>query len=292
MRTARGQPVCCPRTAYALERGIAKREPAESAWMPTPLEVRLAPNFRDQAGRVGAPWYVPGAVTGWRVTSGAITASAVVGLALAGCGGAATQVSSEPSGNFAVDVSTAAFPARQTLAQHSHMVITVRNAGTKPIPDIAVTITDSGDGSGAQPFGEDLHMPGLADASRAVWIVDQAPCPAHATDITHSGECTPLGPGGVPQTGGPGGAVTAYSNTWAMGKLASGHSATFKWGVTAAQPGVHVIHYRVAAGLNGKAKAVHAGGQPLYGTFVVSIASKPQQSYVNDAGQVVTQPSP
>jgi hypothetical protein len=221
-----------------------------------------------------------------------MTAGAVVGLALAGCGSGSNQAASEPAGSFRVDISTAAFPAKQTLAQHSEMVITVRNAGTKPIPDIAVTITDARAGSAAQAFGEDLSTPGLANPSRAVWIVDQAPCPATATDITRTGECAPLGPGGVRQTGGPGGAVTAYSNTWAMGELKSGHSATFKWGVTAVQPGVHVVHYRIAAGLNGKAKAVSAGGQPLEGTFVVDIASKPQQSYVDDAGQVVSRPTP
>jgi hypothetical protein len=33
---------------------------------------------------------------------------------------------------------------------------------------------------------------------------------------------------------------------------------------------------------------VYAGGQPLYGTFVVDISSRPRESYVNDAGQVVT----
>jgi hypothetical protein len=219
-----------------------------------------------------------------------MTAAALVGLALAGCGGGSNQAANEPSGSFPVDVSTATFPLRQTLAQHSDMVITVRNAGTKPIPDIAVTITDANEGTAALPFAQDTRTPGVADPSRAVWIVDQAPCPASAADITRQGECAPLGPGGVRETGGPGGAVTAYANTWAMGHLQPGHSATFKWGVTAMQSGVHVVHYEVAAGLNGKAKAVSAGGQPLHGTFVVNVSSKPEKSYVNDAGQIVTVP--
>jgi hypothetical protein len=223
------------------------------------------------------------------MASASITASAIVGLVLAGCGGSSTQSSSEPSGNFQVDVATAAFPTAQRLAQHADMVITIRNPGTKTIPDIAVTITDANEGTSAQPFSEDLQTPGLAHQSRAVWVVDQAPCPASASDITSDGECAPTD-GGVVQTGGPGGAVTAYSNTWAMGALKAGHSATFKWGVTAVQPGVHVIHYQVAAGLSGKAKAVSAGGRPLYGTFVVNVATKPSQAYVNDAGQVVNQP--
>jgi hypothetical protein len=228
-------------------------------------------------------------VSGWRVTSAAITAGAVAGLTFAGCGGGSSQTSSGPSGGFKVDVAAASFPATQHLAQHADMVIVIRNPGTKAIPNIAVTITDAGDGTGAQAFGEVLHVPGLAYRSRPVWILDQAPCPANASDITSTGECAPT-VGGVAQTGGPGGAVTAYSNTWAMGRLRAGHSATFRWGVTAARPGVHVIHYQVAAGLSGKARAVYAGGQPLTGTFVVKIVSTPQQAYVNDAGKIVVVP--
>ena len=241
------------------------------------------------AWRRQGPWYVPAVLSWVRVRSAAISAGTVAGLVLAGCGGGSNQASSEPNGNYGVEVATAAFPVKQRLAQHSDMVIVIHNPGPKTIPDIAVTITDANEDTSAQAFSEDLHTSGLAHASRPVWIIDQAPCPATASDITSTGECAPLD-GGVAQTGGPGGAVTAYSNTWAMGALKSGQSATFKWGVTAVQPGVHVIHYRIAAGLNGKAKAVSAGGQPLYGTFVVNIATKPEQAYVNDAGQVVNTP--
>ena len=211
-----------------------------------------------------------------------MTVAGLAALGLAGCGGSSTQASHEPAGKFPVEVSTATFPARQTIAQHADMVIVVRNAGSRPIPDIAVTITDASDGTAALPFAETAHSSSLTDPSGAVWIVDQAPCPASATDA-----CAPVGPGSQRQTGGPGGAVTAYTNTWAMGTLASGRSATFKWGVTAVQPGVHVIHYQVAAGLNGKARAVPAGGQPVSGTFTVRISAKPRQDYVGDAGQIV-----
>ena len=219
-------------------------------------------------------------MSGWR---GAIPVVTLAALGLAGCGGGSGQAAREPKGNFPLAVSTASFPVHQTLAQRSYMVITVRNAGRRPIPDVAVTITDAGDGTAALPFAETAHSSSLTDPSGAVWIVDQAPCPARATDA-----CDPVGPGGQRQTGGPGGAVTAYANTWAMGRLASGRTATFKWGVTAVQPGLHVIHYQVAAGLSGRARAVPAGGQPLYGTFTVSISSKPRQDYVNDAGQIVS----
>ena len=130
-----------------------------------------------------------------------MTASTVVGLVLTGCGGGSNQASSEPSGNFPVDVAAATFPADQRLAEHTDMVIAIRNAGTKPIPDIAVTITDANEGTGAQAFSEDLDMPGVAYASRPVWILDQAPCPANASDITSDGECAPLDQGVRQKTG-------------------------------------------------------------------------------------------
>ena len=51
----------------------------------------------------------------------------------------------------------------------------------------------------------------------------------------------------------------------------------------------HVVAWQIAAGLNGKAKAVLAGGAKPHGTFKVSITSAPQQSYVNNNGQIVNQ---
>jgi hypothetical protein len=58
-------------------------------------------------------------------------------------------------------------------------------------------------------------------------------------------------------------------------------------GVTAVSAGSHVVAWQVAAGLNGKAKAVLADGSQPGGTFAVHITRKPQQSYVNNAGKVV-----
>jgi hypothetical protein len=45
----------------------------------------------------------------------------------------------------------------------------------------------------------------------------------------------------------------------------------------------------VAAGLNGNAKAVLAGGGMVHGTFTVTVGSKPPQTYVNNNGQIVSQ---
>jgi hypothetical protein len=194
-------------------------------------------------------------------------------LALAGCGGQARQDANEPTGNFTVDVPVAKFPSSQRLAEHTHLVIAVRNTGTKTIPNIAVTIRGPKAGVAAQAFGGLLaETPGLANRSRPIWVVDRAPGPCGYA-------CT---------SGGAGGAATAYTNTWALGSLKPGKTATFDWGVTAIKAGTHVIEYQVAAGLNGKAKAVLAGGGQPKGTFTVKISSAPQQSFVNDKGQIVT----
>ncbi len=107
-----------------------------------------------------------------------------------------------------------------------------------------------------------------------MWIVDRAP-----------GRC-----GYSCKTGGPGAAVTAYSNTWALGALKPGKTATFVWHLTAVQPGAWVVNWRVDAGLFGNAKAVLQGGGIPRGSFTVHITQKPPQAYVNNSGQIVTTP--
>ncbi len=217
---------------------------------------------------------------GWRVTSRGSLAAIAVTLAAAGCGGNMRQDASEPSGKFPVRVTSARFPTAQTLSQHTHLVIAVRNSGNNTIPNLAVTIcnvscqasTDPGAGSGAQAFSENLAQADLANPSRPVWIVDTPP-----------GHCEYSC-----AQGGPGGAVTAYANTWALGPLAPGDTTRFDWGVTAVKPGRHVVSYVVAAGLNGKAQAITDSGSSPQGSFKVTVSNKPAQAYVNDHGGIVS----
>lgn len=215
------------------------------------------------------------AVRSW---SCSIVGTACACLVLAACGSGARQDAHEPNGNFPVEAS-ATWKTSQRLSQHTQLVITARNTGPHTVPNLAVTITDGnpGDpylGTRAQAFQELLNMPGLASQSRPVWIIDQAPGPC----------------GYSCQTGGPGAAVTAYSNTWALGSLPPGRSVTFDWHLTAVAPGTHYVYWQVAAGLNGKAKAVSAAGGPPTGSFTVRIAKAPAQSYVDNNGNVVTTP--
>lgn len=209
-------------------------------------------------------------------------------VGLSACGGGARQDANEPSGIYHVDA-TSSFPQTQRLAQSSHFIVTVRNVEKrKTIPNVAVTICNgscsfaatragNGEGTSVQAFANRLQMQDLASDSRPVWIVDRAPNP--------DSEC-----GYSCQQGGPGGAVTAYSNTWALGPLKPGQSTTFDWKVTAVKPGTYTVAWQVAAGLNGKAKARTRAGALPGGKIAVRIKSAPQQSYVNDNGQVVQTP--
>ncbi len=191
---------------------------------------------------------------------------------VAACGSGQEQDAHETPGIYPVTVSKATFPSFQRLAQNTNLVIAIRNAGNHTIPNIAVTITNPKYGTSVQAFSYYLRMPGLASHSRPVWIVNRGPGPCKYS-------C---------KQGGAGGAVTAYSNTWALGPLRPGHTAIFKWGVTAVVPGTYLVQYEVAAGLNGLAKARLNGGGFPRGTFKVKITRKPQQSYVNNNGQVIT----
>jgi hypothetical protein len=135
------------------------------------------------------------------------------------------------------------------------MTIAVKNTDTRTIPDLAVTV-DS--------FSTRSQQPGLADPNRPVWIVDV----------------------------GPIGGTSAYTNTWTLGSVPPGATRTFTWKVTSVQPGTHTVKYRIAAGLNGKAKAKVDGHDDYQGTFTVDISGKPAQSTVDpDTGKVIRKKS-
>jgi hypothetical protein len=178
-------------------------------------------------------------------------AAGAAALAVAGCGGGARQDAAEPSGTFQVDVVDASFPTKQHLAKPERFVIAVRNNGQRAVPNVAVTVTS---------FASRSRQPGLADPSRAFWVIDAAP------------------PGGD----------TAYTNTWALGRLAPGQTRRFVWRVTAVQAGTHTVKWQVAAGLNGKAKAILSGNRAPAGSVTVAVSGKPAQAGVDpDTGKVV-----
>jgi len=171
-------------------------------------------------------------------------------VALGGCGGGEErQDADEPRGNYTVDVD-ANFPTSQSLAKQERFDVRVRNTDDKTIPNVAVTINS---------FSFRSNRPELADPERPNWIVDSA----------------------------PGGGETAYTGTWALGKLKAGEERTFSWRVTPVRPGTHKVKYRVAAGLDGKAKAQLDGGQAPEGEFSVAVSRKPSTATVDpDTGEI------
>jgi hypothetical protein len=214
------------------------------------------------------------------LSAGGALAVIAAGLTLTACGGGQSQAANEPTGNFPVKAA-ATFPNSQRLAQKSRMVVVVHNAGNKTIPNVAVTICNvtcaypapRGQGSASGAFAADISQEGVANPSRPIWIVDTPPNPCTAPTCNQ---------------GSSGGAVTAYSNTWALGALAPGKTATFVWRVTAVQPGLHTVAWEVAAGLNGNAKAVQNGTTPR-GKITVLVRKAPAKTYVTNSGKVVSQ---
>lgn len=201
-----------------------------------------------------------------------VGALAAAGL-LAGCGGT-EQNASEPHAKFPVSV-TSSFPARQRLAQRTSFTVSVKNVGNHAIPNVAVTVLNPSYGSAAQAFGRLIPANGagqpiLAGRSRPIWIIDQAPGPCRYSCHRR----------------GPGGAATAYADTWTLGRLAPGRTATFRWKLTAVQAGSYTIEYEVAAGLDGYARAVLASGATARGRLRARIASAPPAVTVQSDGQV------
>jgi hypothetical protein len=224
---------------------------------------------------------------------------ALLAVTAASCGGGERQDADEPSGDFPVAITDASFPSKQNLVENSNLTLTVRNTGDEQIPDLAITIfttsnaatsesgTSTNDGgtteTGTAPAGNaaggDLpeasgsfsvrsQQPGLAIPSRPVWILEEGFPKLAGQEASAGGEA-------------------AQTDTFSFGPLAAGESRSIVWNVTPVQVGTFTVHYRVAAGLQGKAKAVTADGSVPEGEFVVRISSTPPQTRVTDSGKVV-----
>jgi hypothetical protein len=191
-------------------------------------------------------------VAGRRPTARALIALlACAPLALSACGGGDDQSANEATGTYEVDIVRASFAERQNVAKQEEFTIAVRNTGDETLPNLSVTV-DS--------FSQRSEATNLSDSSRPFWVVD---------DI-------------------PRGGTTAYVNTWALGRLPAGATREFTWKVSPVAPGQHRVRYRVNAGLDGKAKAVLAGGVAPEGTIDVRIATEPPVSRVDpETGEVV-----
>ncbi len=219
-------------------------------------------------------------------------AAALMAVGVASCGGGERQDANEPEGDFPVQIVSANFPSKQQLAQNTNLTLTVANTGDKTIPDLAITIftssnastsesgsstagteTSTSPGGGSLPEAQGSFLvrteqEGLAIPFRPVWILEE----------------------GFPKLAGQtasAGAEAAQTDTFSFGSLAANETRSMVWNVTPVRPGTYTVHYRVAAGLQGKAKAVTADGSVPEGEFVVRISSAPPQTRVDDSGKVV-----
>jgi hypothetical protein len=131
-------------------------------------------------------------------------------------------------------------------------------------------------GSGQGSFNTPVDQPGLANPNRPVWVL------AHkypklltpGVTIDHLDQAPSAG------------AAAAQTDTFQFGPVPAGEGKDIVWRVTSVRTGTYTVHYEVAAGLQGKAKAVTGSGGPVKGDFVVTISGKPPRTCVNDAGQV------
>jgi hypothetical protein len=232
-----------------------------------------------------------------RIAIGFLTV--VLAAGVASCGGGGRQDADEPEGNFPVSIVSADFPSKQKLAENTNLTLAVENSGDKAIPNLAITIfttsnaSTSGSGSPtagtsggtstapAGSSGGSSNLPtsqgsfairseqqGLAIPFRPVWILEEG-------FPKYEGEAASAG------------ASAAQTNTFAFGELPPNQTKRIVWNVTPVQAGTYTVHYRIAAGLQGKAKAVTADGSVPEGEFVVRISSTAPQTRVDDSGKVV-----
>lgn len=197
---------------------------------------------------------------GMRSKRAAATAACLIGVAIgpAGCGGE-RQDADEPKGDYKLEIVSASFPSAQALADRPTMRVRVRNAGSGTAPNVALTVKTrpKQPGGASAAFAQAVEDKRLADNERPVWIIDS----------------------------GPTGGNTAYTNTWALGKLAPKQTRTFEFHVTAIQAGSYTIDYDAFPGLDGKARL--ASGSKASGSFRVKVTDTPGASRVGDDGGII-----
>jgi hypothetical protein len=196
----------------------------------------------------------------------------MLAMLLSGCGGAERNAH-EVARTYPVEILAKRFSAKQAIAHDTRFTLIVRNAGSRTIPNIAVTL-DS--------FYYTSTYPKLSVSKRPVWIVNTGPGAISTRPPIQTEEIDP-----------PGGGETAYVNTWALGALAPHASRAFIWRVTPVKAGVHTVHYTVAAGLDGKARARLVGGGLAAGSLTALIAPAPPPTHVNpQTGAIEPGPNP
>jgi hypothetical protein len=76
-------------------------------------------------------------------------------------------------------------------------------------------------------------------------------------------------------------------DTWALGPLEPGESKKFRWDVTAVVAGPYELSYKVAAGLDGKARAIDDTGEAPQGVFTGTVSDEAPQTRIADDGKTI-----
>ena len=203
-------------------------------------------------------------------SAAALIAGAALLVSASGCGGGSRADAGEPAGTYRMRLVRASFPTLQAVARPTRLVVQVRNTSLKTVPNIAVSI-DS--------FSYTSTAPEVSASKRPIWAIERGPGAIAVLPVE------------TQEVAQPGGAQTAYLNTWALGPLAPGHVATFIWQVVPVKPGLHTVHVTVAAGLAGKSKAALVSGAAVVKTFKVLVAGVPPRTHVDpNTGLIVPGP--
>lgn len=178
---------------------------------------------------------------------------------LSACGAGSPQDAAEKQATYRMRLARVSFPAIQAVARPERLELEIRNVGLQTAPAVVVTV-DS--------FSYTSSFPGLADNRRPVWVIERGPGaiaipPVQTQEVTF-----------------PGGAQTAYVNTWKLGPLKPGRATTFIWRVTPVKAGTFTLHLGVAAGLSGKATVTLARSS-VQRSLTVHIAPLPPRTHVN-----------
>lgn len=200
-----------------------------------------------------------------------------VAVVIAGCGGSdPAQDENEPEGEFPVEVTVAEFAPKQRLAETTDLELAFRNSGDEEIPDLALTIY-TGDVKADGAFNVRSAQENLADPNRPVWILENEypKVLEPGEDIDEIAEAPTAG------------AETSSTNTYAFGPLEPNEEVHTVFRVTPVVAGTFVVHYEVAAGLDGNARAVTDSGEPVEGEFVATVTDRPEATKVDEKGNVV-----
>jgi hypothetical protein len=201
-----------------------------------------------------------------------LAAAGALALVVSGCGGGEKQDAKETSASYPIKVVRVSFPRNQSLAKNSTMEIVVQNAGQKVVPNVSVTVK-CGPGLGGS-FSINSQDTQQASPERPQFIVNKIPT---ATERVNP----PLDPAPLERSG-------AYVDTYPLGPLGAGRTATFTWDVTAVRAGPYHLCWRVNAGLAGKAKAVAASGaQPIAGEFRGRVSNKAPKATIGPDGHSI-----